>query len=816
MPEIPAAAPASLTRDEAAARAATLTVDRYDIELDMTGLLEGETVTSVSTITFSATPGASTFVDCVADVSAATLNGATLDLATIEAGRIPLEGLAETNTLVVAASQSNTASSEGILRTVDPTDGNVYVWTSFEPDDARRLWACFDQPDLKAVHAFAVTAPPTWTVLSNSAPAKTSPHLAQPTDGARTWVFEDTPPLSTYVVVVNAGPFVEVRAERGGYDLGLYARQSLSKQLERDTPDILRVTEHGLAWFGTRFGLPFPQRRYDQIFVPDMGGAMENWGAITHSDAFLFRTDPTLPERSERANVLLHEMAHMWFGDLVTMRWWDDLWLNEAFASWAAVWASAALEEYSAAWAGIAVTEKIAAYDTDISPATHPIRGVVPSVEVAMANFDAITYAKGQSVLQQLCAYIGEDSYLAGLQAYFAEHAYGNTTLSDLMDAFGRAAGKDLSGWTTAWLDHEGTDLIALSEGTITVTSPDGTVRPHHLEIASYAADGSLLASTPVTIEGGTAEVSLPDAAAHLVNATDVTYAATRSDEASEAWLRDHSGLLPTTTARAVSVDNAWLSLLRGEIGGPDLIGHVLQILVRERSPLVVAPFLALAERAAERWTAPETVELMRSAVAAAAVGFTNDPDNRTEALRVLARHATTEDQFALVEEAAADDIVLGWFLLARRSELGAYDAAAAEALTARDPDPEAWVWALLARSAGPDPAAKEEAWNLAMVERRLPHSEAGYRLPNAFWRPGQDEVLAPYASRYLESVEAIRGGGLLNYGLQMRFYPATAGDDVVAAVQEALDGGTLVPFVRQAVIARLDTHTRQLAARAR
>ncbi|TQL68732.1 aminopeptidase N [Nocardioides albertanoniae] len=812
MSETSPAAPASLTQEEAAARAAAISVDRYDIALDLTGLLGGETLTSISTITFSAAPGTSTFVDCVAEVSAATLNGTALDLSTLDADRIPLPDLAATNTLVVTASQSDTSSSEGVLRTVDPTDDNVYVWTSFEPDDARRLWACFDQPDLKAVHAFTVTAPEQWTVLSNSAPAG----VTDAAKGARVWAFEDTPPLSTYVVVVNAGPFVEVRAERGGYDLGLYARQSLRTQLERDTDDILRVTEHGLAWYGTRFGLPFPQRRYDQIFVPDMGGAMENWGAVTHSDAFLYRTAPTHPERAERANVVLHEMAHMWFGDLVTMRWWDDLWLNEAFASWAAVWSSAALEEYSEAWAGIAVTEKIAAYNTDISPATHPIRGVVPSVDVAMANFDAITYAKGQSVLQQLCAYIGEDAYLAGLQAYFAEHAYGNTTLSDLMGAFGAAAGKDLSGWTTAWLDHEGTDLITLVGDTLTVTSPDGTVRPHQLEIASYAADGALLASTPVTIEGGSAKVDLPDAAAHLVNATDVTFAATRSDAASEAWLRDRSGLLPTTTARAVSVDNAWLSLLRGEIGGPDLVGHVLQILVRERSPQVVAPFLTLAERAAELWTAPEHVELMRSAVAAAAVGFTSDTDNRAEALRVLARHATSEDQFALVREAAADDIVLDWLLLARGAELGSYDAAAAEALMERDPDPEAWVWALLARAAGPEPAAKEEAWQVAMVERRLPHSDAGYQLPNAFWRPGQQDVLAPYAGRYLESIAAIQGGGLLNYGLQTRFYPATAGEEVIGAVEASLAGGALVPFVHRSLVARLDTHRRQLAARAR
>ncbi|WP_328530903.1 aminopeptidase N [Nocardioides sp. NBC_00368] len=811
MSAISPAAPASLTQEEAAARAASITVERYDISLDMTGLLEGETLSSVSTITFSATPGSSTFVDCVAEVSAATLNGTDLDLATVSAGRIPLEDLAETNTLVVSASQSNTASSEGVLRTVDPSDGNVYVWTSFEPDDARRLWACFDQPDLKAVHAFTVTAPEQWTVLSNSAPRDVSDASA----AARTWVFEDTPPLSTYVVVVNAGPFVEVRAERGGYDLGLYARQSLASQLERDREEILDVTEHGLAWFGTKFAMPFPQTRYDQIFVPDMGGAMENWGAVTHSDIFLFRTTPTHADRTERTNVILHEMAHMWFGDLVTMRWWDDLWLNEAFASWAAVWASAALPDYTDVWAAIALTEKKMAYDTDLTAATHPIRGVVPSVDVAMANFDAITYMKGQAVLQQLHAYIGEEAYLAGLQAYFAEHAYGNTVLDDLMGAFGAAAGKDLSAWTTAWLDHAGTDVITLADGKVSVASADGTVRPHRLDIASYDDAGDLLATTPVTVESEPVAVSLPDAAAHLVNATDVTFAAVRSDEASEAWLGRNAGILPDAVARAVAVNSAWSALFRGEIGGPEVVSRVVSVLERERNPQVTGEFLGMAVTAAELWTAPERVAEQRALVAGAAATLAEDPANRDTALRVVASHASTPEQVALAEAGAAEDVQVAWRLLGRRAELGDYDAEAVAALEARDPDPESWVSALAVRTAQPLAEAKEEAWQVTMVERRLPRTDSAYTLSSAFWRPGQDEVLAPYAPRYLEAVAAIRGGGLLSYGLQLRFYPAQAGEDVAEAARAACEGDTLVPFVRQTVIRLADVHSRQVTARA-
>ena len=232
--------------------------------------------------------------------------------------------------LVVAASQSDTGASAGILRTVDPTDKLVYVWTSFEPDDARRVWACFDQPDLKAPHRFTVTAPGSWIVTSNCAPESVT------TEGDdKTWLFPDTPPLSTYVVVVNAGPFHEIRSSRGGYDLGLYGRQSLKQFLVRDAEELFDLTDKGLAFFGDRFGSPFPQERYDQVFVPNMGGAMENWGCVTWTDSVLFRSQPTHAQKAMRASVLLHEMAHMWFGDLVTMKWWDDLWLNEAFASWA-------------------------------------------------------------------------------------------------------------------------------------------------------------------------------------------------------------------------------------------------------------------------------------------------------------------------------------------------------------------------------------------------------------------------------------------------------------------------------------------------
>ena len=317
------------------------------------------------------TPGASTFVDCTAEIRHATLNGVTLDPATAERGRLPLPDLQADNVLVVASAQSDTGTAHGIKRTVDPSDKNVYLWTSFEPDMARRAWANFDQPDLKAVHGFTVSAPETWTVLSNS--RHTS--IDALADGGRLWTFEDTPRLSTYVTVVNAGPFYELREQRGGYDLGLYCRQSLKAQLDRDAPELFLLTEQGLAWFGEKFGAPFAQEKYDQVFVPDMGGAMENWGCVTWGDGVLLRGTPTYDQRRQIAEILLHEMAHMWFGDLVTMKWWDDLWLNEAFASWAACWAAVGATRYTDSWASFLAAGKLEGYRVDLGPGQPPHPG---------------------------------------------------------------------------------------------------------------------------------------------------------------------------------------------------------------------------------------------------------------------------------------------------------------------------------------------------------------------------------------------------------------------------------------------------------
>ncbi len=808
----------SLTRTEAEQRAALLTVDRYDLAVDLRGLLEGEVLTSTSTITFRcAAPGSTTFVDCAMAVQTATLNGVPLDLATVADGRIPLPDLAADNVLVVTASQSDTATGAGIMRTVDPSDGLVYVWTSFEPDEARRVWACFDQPDLKAPHAFTVSAPSTWTVTSNDAPDSVTD-----LDDGRLWTFPDTPVLSTYVVVVNAGPFHEIRSERGDHDLGIFCRQSLRGILERDAPLIFEVTEQGLAFFGEQFGRPFPQRRYDQVFVPDMGGAMENWGCVTWGDGMVTRGAPSYNDEIYFANVILHEMAHQWFGDLVTMQWWDDLWLNEAFASWAADWALTGATRFTDAWAVFLAQFKMFGYRDDMGPATHPIRAEIPDVDAATANFDAITYIKGESVLAQLVAYVGEEAFVAGLRTYFQDHAWGNTRLDDLMSAIGAAAGRDLAGWTRDWLDRAGTDTLTLGEGMLTASAPDdGAPRPHRLDVGCYTRTGTgrgLELSETVEVEtaGTSTALTLPAADLHLLNDGDLTFAAVRSDEATTRALLDGAGDLPTALGRGLAVTTAWDMVVKGELPTVAFLDCVLAVLEREDSPALVEPFLSLAQRAVERWTPEADVVATRRRLADVAAVVAARPEHAQPALRTLASAASEAEHFEILdrEAAASDDTDLAWAVLTRRAELGEHSPADVEALLERDPDPDARVRALCVRAAQPVPAGKEEAWTALFDEHTVPAGTAMSQVASAFWRPGQRELLLPYAHRYIDEASTVSEGGMLNVmSLFKMMVPGVADDDVLARGRAAVEDPAMQPQVRSTVLTAMDTLARMQRA---
>ncbi len=792
----------TLTQHEAATRSALIEVQRYDIAVDMTGLLEGEVFASTSTITFTCSePGATTFVDVAMDVGRATLNGVDVDVSQAADGRLPLPALAADNVLVVEASTTNTATGEGILRTVDPTDKLVYVWTSLEPDEARRVWACFDQPDLKAPHRFVVTAPSSWVVTSNGAPESIDD--AEGTD-ARVWTYPDTPRLSTYVVVVNAGPFHEVRRQHDGYDLGFYCRQSLVPVLERDLDELVTLTRQGLAFFGERFAFPFPQARYDQVFVPNLGGAMENWGCVTYGDGQLFRTPPTHAQRSVRAEFIFHEMAHMWFGDLVTMQWWDDLWLNEAFASWAANWGMAGSSEFTEQWATFLALSKRTAYEMDMSPASHPIRSEVADVSAAMANFDAITYVKGQSVLHQLVAYIGEDAFVEGLRDYFSRFAFSNTRLDDLMDCYSRASGRDLSAWTKAWLDEAGTDVISLVGDELVVeTNDDQEPRPHHLDIAVFDTSGDELVAVGRSsheITGSRTPVALPAGELRLVNAGDYTFAAVKPDATSLEQMLARIDQFTDPLDRALVGATAGQLLLLGDVAPRDVSAALTRALASETSPALIEPFLGQALQVADRWApAPESPGLLRN-LADAVVGLVDVPDARQAALRTLAASASTDAHWAVLDEAAAQatDLDLAWRILVRRSELGDYDEDRVGRLLESDPDPDAGMRRLAVLAARPDADAKEEVWRAFFVDYAVPASRETLVLGSTFWRPGQAELLAPFTHRYLDELHTLKGG-LLNQGLTIRaMYPLGAGDEsFLDAAEAAADDASLMSYAR-------------------
>ena len=806
----------SLRQEEAVERAALLSVTSYDIAIDLTDLVDGPAFRAVSTVRFTGLAGASTFVDCCAEVESATLNGELLPAA--EEGRIMLVELAEENELVVASVQSDTTHGRGVHRAVDPGDDNVYLWTTFEPDEARYAWACFDQPDLKAPHAFTVTAPAAWTVVSNSGDP-----LVEDVEGGRQWTFEPTPPLSTYNPVVVAGPFVEVRQEAGGYDLGLYARQTLASALERDAEQVFTLTAQGLTFFGERFGMPFPQRSYDQVFLPEFGGAMENYGCVTWADGILRRHEPTTGEWQVFANVLLHEMAHMWFGNIVTMRWWDDLWLNEAFAEFACMWAAERATAYGDTAANNLVGDKLNAYLADQGPSSHPIRQPVPTVADAESIFDSITYPKGAAVLKQLMHFVGEDTFCVGMSAYFAEHAWGNTTLDDLVGSLEHASGRDLQPWRTAWLETAGVDRLGIEhtdEGLVLTAvgaGAHGAPHPQVVGVGAYRRAGDALeevGSVLVEVVGErTAVEGLPEADLYLVNHDDTTFATTRPDAAGREVLVGRPSGLPTTLARAVAMATVWDMLSNAEASAAEAVGAFTDVLSVETVETVAEPCLELALTAAQRW-APELERVgLEAQVAAAARHLVNQGVSRHSALRTLALTAKGEEDLATLREQAGDDLDLQWYVLQRRAELGKVDTDALQALQERDPDPDAWIRALCVRTSSPSAEAKEEAWT-ALVERSA-SIQTAHTVAAAFWRPGQDEVLAPYAERYIEALPTLHKGGIIpGLALSASLFPVFAIDEAWVGHAREVAAAQAAPVVVSALTERSEEVLRMVRSR--
>ncbi|MFG3123244.1 aminopeptidase N [Streptomyces sp. NPDC048208] len=782
----------NLTREEAQQRAKLLTVDSYEIDLDLSGAQEGGTFRSVTTVRFDvAESGAESFIDLVAPaVREVTLNGDALDPAEVfKDSRIALPGLLDgRNILRVVADCAYTNTGEGLHRFVDPVDEQAYLYTQFEVPDARRVFASFEQPDLKATFRFTVTAPEGWTVISNSP-------TPEPKDNV--WAFAPTPRISSYITALIAGPYHSVHSvyEKDGQSvpLGIYCRPSLAEFLDSDA--IFEVTRQGFDWFQEKFDYAYPFEKYDQLFVPEFNaGAMENAGAVTIRDQYVFRSKVTDAAYEVRAETILHELAHMWFGDLVTMEWWNDLWLNESFATFTSIacQASAPGSRWPHAWTTFANSMKTWAYRQDQLPSTHPIMAEIRDLDDVLVNFDGITYAKGASVLKQLVAYVGEDEFFQGVQAYFKRHAFGNTRLSDLLGALEETSGRDLKTWSKAWLETAGINVLRPeletdADGVITSFAvrqeapalPAGakgepTLRPHRIAIGLYDLDdaGKLVRVKRVELDVDGELTAVPELtgvrrpAVILLNDDDLSYAKVRLDEESLAVVTEHLGDFAESLPRALSWASAWDMTRDGELATRDYLSLVLSGIGKESDIGVVQSLHRQAKLAIDLYADPATVEtlLTRWTEATLAHLRTAEPgsDHQLAWARAFAATARTPEQLDLLEalldgsqtvEGLAVDTELRWAFVERLAAVGRFDEAEIAAEYERDRTAAGERHAATARAARPTAEAKAEAWASVVESDKLPNAvqEAVIR---GFVQTDQRELLAPYTDRYFDSVK--------------------------------------------------------------
>ncbi|MEU4829371.1 aminopeptidase N [Streptosporangium sp. NPDC023615] len=784
----------NLTRDEARERARLLSVQSYAVELDLT---EGEErFESVTTVRFTSTrPGAGTFIDLAgAKVRRAVLNGTELDVSgyDLETGRLPLTGLAETNELLVDADCSYTRTGEGLHRFVDPVDKSVYLHSQFETADAHRMYACFDQPDLKATFELSVLAPSDWEVISNAAPdpvEELPEHRGKhgALQAARRWHFPPTPVMSTYITALCAGPYHRVTSEHDGIPLGLYCRASLAEHL--DAENIFEVTRQGFDFFHRIFGVRYPFGKYDQLFVPEFNaGAMENAGCVTFLENYIFRSRVTDAVIERRAETILHEMAHMWFGDLVTMRWWDDLWLNESFATYASVLCQAEATRWGqGAWTTFANVEKSWAYRQDQLPSTHPIAADIVDMHAVEVNFDGITYAKGASVLKQLVAYVGLENFLAGVRAYFNEHAWGNTTLADLLGALERTSGRDLSSWSKEWLETSWVNTLRPSF----TTDPEGrfltfdvlqeapaehpTLRSHRVAIGLYARSGDEL----VRVRRVELDVSGPRTAVTelvgevqpdliLINDDDLTYAKVRLDERSLRTLL--SGGITAFTAslpRALCWSAAWDMTRDAEMSTRDYLALVVSGIRSITDITVVQTVLRQVRLAIQQYADPawraEGMALLASTLRDLVVSAEPGSDAQLAYLNALAASATSPEDLAFLKglldgettlEGLTVDTDLRWTLVGALVSGGLLGEEDIERELRRDPTATGERMAALSRASIPTPEGKEAAWS-AIVEGKLSGAVLRSTIIG-FVDPHHPDLLEPYKEKYFAEIGRI------------------------------------------------------------
>ncbi|OBF52765.1 aminopeptidase N [Mycolicibacterium monacense] len=845
----------NLTREAAVERAALITVDNYRIELDLTdgaGAPGEKTFHSVTTVTFDATPGADTYIDIAADtIRAATLNGHDVDVSGYdESTGIPLAGLAEHNVLVVDADCRYSNTGEGLHRFVDPVDDEVYLYSQFETADAKRMFACFDQPDLKATFDVTVTAPAHWEVVSNGAlEGSRDDRAAQANGGTKTHVFVQTPRMSTYLVALIAGPYARwddlYRDEHGEIPLGLFCRKSLAEFM--DAERLFTETKQGFGFYHNNFGVPYAFGKYDQLFVPEFNaGAMENAGAVTFLEDYVFRSKVTRASYERRAETVLHEMAHMWFGDLVTMTWWDDLWLNESFATFASVLCQAESTEYTEAWTTFANVEKSWAYRQDQLPSTHPVAADIPDLHAVEVNFDGITYAKGASVLKQLVAYVGLESFLAGLRDYFRDHAFGNATFGDLLGALEKASGRDLSGWGRQWLKTTGLNTLRAdfdvdADGRFTrfaVTQSGaapgaGETRVHRLAIGVYDDDpttGKLVRvhREELDVEGESTEVpalqGVPRGKLVLVNDDDLTYCASRLDPDSLQTVLTRIADIAEPLPRTLAWSAAWEMTREAELRARDFVALVMSGVHAETEVGVAQRLLLQAQTALNSYADPQWArETGWPAFADRLLDLAHESapgsDHQLAFVNALCASVLSRNHVAVLatlldnEPAAVNltglvlDTDLRWRIVTALAASGDIDADGPEtpfidAEAERDPTAAGRRHAAAASAARPQPAVKEAAWQQVIEDDTLANITTR-SIVGGIVQPGQQALLAPYTEKYFAAIAGVweRRSSEVAQTVVIGLYPSWDISDEGLAAADRFLSGDVPPALRRLVL---------------
>ncbi|CAM3976578.1 aminopeptidase N [Janibacter anophelis] len=814
----------SLTRDEAIARADLLSVTRMEVELDLDR--GPEVFGSVTRIHLSAKGEGVTFVDVKPrELHRATLDGAPIDVARLAEGRLPLEVTAGEHVVEVEATMAYSHDGEGLHRTTDPADGEDYVFSHLFLDAAPAVFACIDQPDVKAPYAVCVKAPGDWQVIGNGA--------GDVADGG-VWHLAETKPLSTYFVALCAGPYVGLTEEHDGIRLGMWARRSLETQLREHAPEMFEVTRRSFDYFHSIFGIRYPFDDYDQVFVPEFNaGAMENPGCVVIRDSYLFRGAVGRDELLTRANTISHEMAHMWFGDLVSPQWWDDLWLNESFAEYMAHRCLVEATEYTEAWVDSTMSRKSWGYGAERAPSTHPVAGSpAPDAKSALANFDGISYAKGAAVIRQLIEYIGDDAFLAGIRSYLEQHSFGNGTLAGFLAAMEQAAGRPLDVWSAAWLETAGVDAIAVDRsGEVTRTAPAAhpADRPHAFDIATYT-DGRETSRTALTLDAASQQVDGLDLEAALVlpNAGDLTWATPILDEASLAALPAELPRMADDQARAV----LWVGLRDG-VALAQVDPRLLVDLGEAALPVetndsifsragmhltnrVIRVLLPLEEQDAARARMAQVGERV---LAEAEPGSSR----ALHAARLVARTSDDVDG-RLVPWAHGRDLPAGlegdadfrWILLGQLSRRGLIGEAEIATALEQDQTMTGQLGSLTARAAIPTAEAKAAAWADLTTNRERSNYEL-VAIAAGFWGPDDRSLVDPYVARYFTDIPPMTqwlGEDALSRVATMTYPSRFVSAETLELSREAL-ASELQQGVRRSIVDQQSELEEALASRA-